>query len=149
MSLSSGYKKYMKSEKWFAYRERRLAQADYECEICSNYGCTLQVHHLTYKNFMNERDEDTLVVCKPCHKYVDRIRKIMKKFRDERSEKYVQAKELLKWRGYPWGIKSQSRKPIKDLWKQLKKIDEGTYKTPREILNNLSEDELEALKEML
>lgn len=55
------------SEEWAAVRDEVLFRDGNKCQIC---GCkrTLQVHHLSYDNFM---DTDELVtLCKPCHEII-------------------------------------------------------------------------------
>lgn len=60
------YDKYMSSGEW-AYRRRRAIQrAGGKCEKCPTKN-ELEAHHLTYKNFGDEKDEDLMVLCKRCH----------------------------------------------------------------------------------
>lgn len=37
-----------------------------KCEVCQSKE-DLHVHHLTYENLYNEKDEDLILVCKSCH----------------------------------------------------------------------------------
>lgn len=38
------------------------------CEECGATDVALHVHHLTYVNLGDEKDEDLKVLCEPCHK---------------------------------------------------------------------------------
>lgn len=116
MALSEGYFSYINSEQWYRKRERWLELADYECEWCSKHGCALHVHHLNYNNFMNESDNDIVVLCKACHKHADAIRKLVKN-RD--NEPLIQ--HILEKRGYPFNMKLKSRRHVIKLKKDLKK----------------------------
>ena len=61
------YKEYLQTQHWINTREMALIRANYECQLCrSEY--RLQVHHNTYKNIGNEKDEDLIVLCEKCHK---------------------------------------------------------------------------------
>ncbi|MGG7079669.1 HNH endonuclease [Clostridium sardiniense] len=57
---------YLKSEHWERTRDRALKRAGYRCEECGS-NKNLNVHHKTYDNIWNERDEDLEVLCQPCH----------------------------------------------------------------------------------
>lgn len=149
MALSEGYKKYMNSNKWYAYRKRRLEEANYECELCSKHGCALDVHHLTYENFMHEEMKDTLVCCRACHKYADRIRKLLKRLEHGDSRKHERALNVLKRYGYPFNMKANSRDKLKKLWKQLKRIEKGKAKSVKSVLKDCSSSVIEAMKEHL
>ncbi len=125
LALSGGYKRYLKSPKWMAKRQEKLEEADYECELCGKHGCTLQVHHLNYDNIFNEESEDLLVVCKPCHKYADRIRKTIKrilKLDNDFIERAVNSK--LEKTGYSQDF-TGDRKDLKELSKTLKEFEEN------------------------
>ncbi len=63
----SKYDAYMASEAWQKKRKRALARAGYECACCGSSD-DLQVHHKTYVRLGKERDNDLLVLCKPCHR---------------------------------------------------------------------------------
>lgn len=60
------YTTYIGSAKW---KRKRLGifKRDGCCQAC-RYEKYLQVHHLSYANICNERDEDLLTLCEFCHK---------------------------------------------------------------------------------
>lgn len=72
------YREYITSTAWKSKREQTLKRAGYKCEVCgfSKWSAKLEVHHLTYERFKNERLEDLMVVCEKCHKQKDQERKL-------------------------------------------------------------------------
>lgn len=60
------YKEYLETDHWKSKRKRALKRANYKCQLCSSKE-SLQVHHNTYKNRGNEKDEDLIVLCENCH----------------------------------------------------------------------------------
>lgn len=70
------YKEYLASAKWKKKRKEAIKRAGNKCEKCGKFKweCRLDVHHLTYDNFRNERPEDLEVVCYSCHKIADKKR---------------------------------------------------------------------------
>jgi hypothetical protein len=65
--FSPEYLAYLNSAKWKRMRIRILERDRWLC------GCGAraeQVHHLSYKRFGNEDDEDLVSVCGPCHRKV-------------------------------------------------------------------------------
>lgn len=126
MALSSGYKRYLKSDKWLGKRKDKLEEVDYECELCGKHGCTLQVHHLTYDRIFDEENKDLLVVCKPCHKYADRIRKSRKRISKGENLEIKQAtNSIIKKHGYPHNFKTKDRSLLKEIAKKLEKLEEN------------------------
>lgn len=137
--VNEGYKKYINSKQWYRKRERWLELADYECQWCSNTQTVLQIHHLTYKNFYHEKDEDVIVLCRACHKYADRIRKHLK------TSKYK--KELLKYaksKGYPFDMKNKSRHHVRRLESRLIELESRL-----EELNSIEVSQKRVLKAIL
>lgn len=65
----SAYQRYLRSPEW---RKRRRAALERDRHACQWCGCRyrLQVHHLTYERFGNERLEDLVTLCDDCHKGV-------------------------------------------------------------------------------
>jgi len=62
------YSEYLQTEHWKNIREGALLRANHMCRMCgSKYN--LQVHHNTYNNLGNERNEDLTVLCKECHEF--------------------------------------------------------------------------------
>lgn len=132
MSLSQGYYNYMNSEQWYRKRERWLEMADYECEWCGKHGCALHIHHLTYKNFMHETDDDVIVLCRACHKHADIIRKLIK---DRENEPLF--RHMLEKRGYPFNMKRSTRRHVikfkNDLKKAVKMLKSLKSLNPRDM----------------
>ena len=60
------YEEYMQSEDWRIIRQDALERAGFRCDECESEE-NLEVHHKTYKNMGNEKDEDLQVLCKECH----------------------------------------------------------------------------------
>lgn len=61
------YSEYLKSEHWQKTRKRALSRAKYKCQLCGNKNEKLNVHHNTYENLGNEKNEDLIVLCESCH----------------------------------------------------------------------------------
>jgi hypothetical protein len=59
--------KYMEQEEWQVRRVQALTRAGYKCQACSRRDTTLDVHHNSYENYGNERPQDLIVLCRPCH----------------------------------------------------------------------------------
>ena len=63
------YRKYINSATWDRRRKRAIEDANNRCQLCGTAD-RVQVHHLSYDNLGNERQEDLLVVCRECHRLV-------------------------------------------------------------------------------
>lgn len=64
---SMSYERYLQTDHWKYLRKRKLRQASYKCQLCASKE-DLSVHHNTYENRGNEKDEDLVVLCDKCHK---------------------------------------------------------------------------------
>lgn len=65
----------MRSPRWQYKREKRLHKDKYTCQLCgANKANTkrlrLEVHHITYKDFENEKIWQLITLCKQCHREV-------------------------------------------------------------------------------
>jgi len=80
------YTDYIKSPEWRARRKQLFWKRGRSCERCKTSPRVLQVHHLTYERLGNERDNDLVILCIPCHKKADAIR-----------EKQVWQKRWMAW----------------------------------------------------
>lgn len=116
--VSNAYKKYINSKEWYRKRERWLEQADYECQWCSRRRCRLQVHHLTYERLFNERDDDVIVLCSTCHKWADKIRKIL----SNTPHKEV-LRDYAESVGYPHDMKRNYRGHVRRFKRRLEDFD--------------------------
>jgi len=63
---SMPYKEYLQTDHWKETRKKALHRANYKCQLCSNKDA-LNVHHNTYENRGQEKDEDLIVLCQECH----------------------------------------------------------------------------------
>lgn len=61
------YNEYMKSEGWANKRKEALDRAHNRCQLCA-LEYNLRVHHNSYSNLGDEREEDLIVLCDECHK---------------------------------------------------------------------------------
>lgn len=62
------YGEYLQTDHWRYVRDRALDRAGHHCQLCGSES-GLQVHHNSYENRGDERDEDLLVLCGPCHQH--------------------------------------------------------------------------------
>lgn len=67
MQLSRAYLEYLASDEWQRVRQRVFATRLRRCERCKIFGVRLDLHHKSYANFGNERDEDLELLCRSCH----------------------------------------------------------------------------------
>lgn len=61
------YKDYLLSEKWNTIKNNLFAARGRKCEVCGSVNF-IEVHHKTYNNIFNEKDEDLQILCNGCHK---------------------------------------------------------------------------------
>jgi len=59
------YYEYLKSKEWASIR-KSIIEDRKRCERCYAEN-DLQVHHKTYENVFNEKDEDLELLCRHCH----------------------------------------------------------------------------------
>jgi hypothetical protein len=70
---SMPYKDYLLTYHWRITRKKTLKRAHYKCQICGSVK-NLNVHHNTYENRGEEKDEDLIVLCENCHgKFHDKL----------------------------------------------------------------------------
>ena len=67
LSKYGKYLRYIESEKWFILKNRIKKRDKNKCTKC-NSNLNLHVHHITYDNLFNEKDEDLITLCSECHK---------------------------------------------------------------------------------
>jgi len=58
---------YYDSSHWRTFTAQAKWDAGYECLDCGAEGVALFGHHITYDRLGEERTEDVVVVCEPCH----------------------------------------------------------------------------------
>jgi hypothetical protein len=62
------YDKYLNSNHWKKLRLRIAQERNYRCEVCDKMiRKRYHIHHLTYDNIGNEKDEDLMFLCEKCH----------------------------------------------------------------------------------
>lgn len=61
------YKRYLRSPQWLEKRGEALQRAAKRCQLCG-FTEQLEVHHNTYEHLGDERPEDLVVLCSPCHR---------------------------------------------------------------------------------
>lgn len=62
------YEKYIKSLAWRKRKDKWLGKYGRFCRICGEK--KVHLHHKTYENFTNEKDEDLIALCEFCHDLV-------------------------------------------------------------------------------
>ena len=70
------YRKQLKSEKWYAFRNKVFKKRGKRCENCGNT-LSLQVHHLSYKTGHKPWEYDicdVVVLCRDCHAKIHGIK---------------------------------------------------------------------------
>ena len=61
------HRRYLQTPKWRAIAATVRKRDGYRCQDCGRGGILLDVHHLTYKNWKNEKLEDLVTLCRKCH----------------------------------------------------------------------------------
>jgi hypothetical protein len=83
MDRPADYNSYIKSAQWRNICDLKKRLAGNKCERCGHTSARLEVHHLTYERFKQERLADLLVVCHECHLIEDEKRAIAAKKKNE------------------------------------------------------------------
>ena len=63
------YFSYIHSELWRSRASAYKLRIGYRCEHCKAMA-RLEIHHLSYANLGNEKDDDLIALCKSCHKEI-------------------------------------------------------------------------------
>lgn len=63
------YKEYLKTKHWAKVKAQFHAEHKKICVMCQG-NKYLQVHHMTYANIGNEKEEDLAFLCNDCHKLI-------------------------------------------------------------------------------
>ena len=66
-------KAYMASDQWNMKRKATLKRDNYSCQCCGISEVPLEVHHITYRNYLAEKPEDLVSLCRGCHQLVHDI----------------------------------------------------------------------------
>lgn len=87
------YQAYLSTEHWKNKRFEILSKRGCTCEKCKEWGN--EIHHLTYENLWNEKDEDLQVLCDDCHEATHRaLRSISGKERYKKRIKKIHRRAL-------------------------------------------------------
>jgi uncharacterized protein YlaI len=90
--VQADYTKYMSSDTWKSKRLACLALAKWTCQSCGwnrVNGCfvgdvmddrQLVAHHLSYRHFKDERQDELQCLCKPCHDRIESMSAIKPRF---------------------------------------------------------------------
>jgi len=62
------YEKYIKSSAWLKRKKKWFKKYGKWCRICDSK--KVHLHHRTYDNFTQEKDEDLVALCEFCHTLV-------------------------------------------------------------------------------
>jgi 5-methylcytosine-specific restriction endonuclease McrA len=65
--MSVRYSVYIHSDAWKIKRLEAISRAGGKCQLCGKPSGSLHVHHNTYERLGNERPEDLIALCPPCH----------------------------------------------------------------------------------
>lgn len=69
--MKNDYNEYITSKEWNEKRKYIAEQRNFTCQMCNKIVTKgYHIHHLTYENFTNEKDEDLLFLCKECHEKI-------------------------------------------------------------------------------
>ena len=97
----SSYRKYLNSDEWKEIREIVKERDGHKCLICNcsadkDKGIHLSVHHRTYENKYNERENlgDLITLCKSCHDIFHNIKKYKKIHKEDTSAMKEAKKEF-------------------------------------------------------
>jgi 5-methylcytosine-specific restriction endonuclease McrA len=74
-SPSLSYSALLRSPRWQAMRRARIAWCGWRCERCDCLAYDLELHHLNYDRLGEERAEDLVLLCPPCHREADAERR--------------------------------------------------------------------------
>ena len=122
------YKAHINSSKWKNIKEALFKLRGRKCEskLCVEQSSQLEVHHLHYETFGNERFSDLMIVCSSCHPKEDREREKKTEYRKEsrRMEKAFQT-YMEKKVGHGWE-KYNSEADYEEFleWLETKRLDE-------------------------
>ena len=84
------YRAYLASPEWQTKRLAAFTRAGGICELCKSAPAR-EVHHKSYGSFGNERPEDILALCPPCHRRED------EKLRTEREIARMESRKRRLW----------------------------------------------------
>ena len=69
-----GKRDYLNSDKWKITKRTILFRDKYTCQSCKDIGIPLEVHHITYEDFGQEKPEQLVSLCRFCHQSIhDRL----------------------------------------------------------------------------
>lgn len=95
-------------------RPRILARARSKCERCGAGAEVLEIHHLHYRSFWNEADEDLEALCPGCHDWADEER------RADLERLAADALEMAQFRGFCSRVFGDGPPPS-DAWERFER----------------------------
>jgi 5-methylcytosine-specific restriction endonuclease McrA len=75
----NSYLEYINSDAWREFKASIIAERGKACESCLATPQSLDLHHLTYARFKNERREDVKLLCRKCHTAVHGVKEFSSK----------------------------------------------------------------------
>lgn len=72
------YKDYLQTSFWQLIREWIIEKRGAKCQICNSTE-NINVHHRSYENLGDEREEDLVVLCQSCHEIFHKNGKLAKR----------------------------------------------------------------------
>jgi 5-methylcytosine-specific restriction endonuclease McrA len=99
--VNEAYRAYITSPEWRKKRWLRLNHDRHRCRTCWQTE-QLEVHHCTYERFGDERVDDLITLCRPCHEAITAV------IRARRAAKVAPVQrdvfsELAEWWKRVWG----------------------------------------------
>jgi hypothetical protein len=66
---------HIKSAYWSDLKQKVIKRRGHRCERCADTECALDLHHEHYRTLTRERQKDVRLLCRPCHRIEDSLRK--------------------------------------------------------------------------
>ncbi|MAX51564.1 MAG: hypothetical protein CMH22_06250 [Methylophaga sp.] len=106
------YYDYLKSSKWKNLRNLILGKRGRVCERCSKdlSNEKADLHHKTYENVFNEKEEDLEILCRPCHEKEHKPEKAIRFIKSNFDKYFIEKQE-----NYSKGIETRRKKRDKKL----------------------------------
>ena len=119
-TFEQDYQKYIGSAAWKRLRDAKIKQVSGRCEKCnkSKWSVRLEVHHLDYKHFKQERLEDLQVLCPNCHSGADQER-VEETVEDRSGSAIIRGFENWMDRGNNSGWRRKNDSSLEHSWKQF------------------------------
>lgn len=70
------YIAYINSPEWAVFRAFIIRKRGRRCQQCGTTEGEMNLHHKHYRTFGHERSRDVLLLCRPCHDALHRLRRM-------------------------------------------------------------------------